>query len=115
MTELDIALHDSAARFVAAKEELERHSATCSPDRCICPTCAATALLLRVSLVKRGASLADAKRVLVHANDFAGAAHPYVASVRVDGQEVYRIHDRPDEVFAPDVIRDIQKALRRPQ
>jgi hypothetical protein len=120
MTPLDVALHDEAARIVA-RDELEArhreaaHMKHCTMGRCRCRTCAVTEALLRSELmVKHKARDFDARRVTVRANDFAGGAHPYIATVRIDGREVYRIHDRPDEVFAPDVLDDIIKGLRRP-
>jgi hypothetical protein len=81
---------------------------------CSCPTCGVAQLLLHSALEKRRVRDFDIKRVTIRACDFAGGAYPYIASVRVDGREVYRIHARPDEVFAPDVLDDIVKALRRP-
>ena len=106
MTPLDIDLHDRHATAA--------HEKHCTLKRCRCSTCGATEVLLRAMLARRGVRDFDAKRVFVRANDFAGGAHPYLASVRVDGREVYRIHERPDEVFAEDVMEDIIKALRRP-
>jgi hypothetical protein len=86
----------------------------CSLDRCRCPTCATTELLLRTALIRRGVRQEDTKRVALRAFDCGSAAYPYLASVRVDGREVYRVEQRPDEVFAPEVLDDITKALRRP-
>lgn len=85
--------------------------ARCALERCICPTCGVTTLLLRTALIRRGVSQADSKRVAVRANDFRGAAHPYLASVRVDGMEVARIQHRPDEALAEDVLHDIERRL----
>lgn len=87
---------------------------TCTVDRCVCPTCGVTQALLRAKLLARGVSKLDTPRLTVTACDFHGGAYPYIASVRVDGREVYRIHARPDEVFAEDVMADIISALRRP-
>lgn len=101
MTPLDVELHD---RHVAAA-----HAKHCTLDRCRCPACGAAELILRTYIP----TAEDRARVTVRATDFAGSAYPYVASVRVDGREVYRIHDRPDECLAPDVIQDVLKALRR--
>jgi hypothetical protein len=103
MTPLDGAAHDVAA------------AGACTLDLCRCPTCGVVEALLRAELAENHKVRDfDVKRVHVRANDFAGGAHPYLASVRVDGREVYRIHARPDEVFAHDVLEDIVKALRRP-
>lgn len=101
MTPLDVALHDAAKA---------RDGPTCS-----CPTCGVTLPLLRIALKLRGfASDELRRRVTLHPFDCGSAAYPYVASVRVDGREVYRIHHRPDEVFASDVLNDLEAALRRP-
>ena len=80
---------------------------------CGCPTCGVTALLLQGRLRQHGWSLTDIKRVHLQGSPLAGGT-PYIASVRVDGREVYRIERRPDEVFQPAVFDDIQRSLRRP-
>src|SRR5690349_25000587 len=79
---------------------------------CTCPTCGVTFKLLEAALRKRGVSPEDTKRVSINPTGFGGASHPYLASVRVDGQEVYRIMDRPDEALAADVLRDVELALK---
>lgn len=109
MTELDLKSR------IEADRKADVPGATCAIDgACSCPTCGVTAILLRAALFRRGVLLDDTKRITVRANDFRGGAHPYVASVRVDGAEVYRIHRNPDEVFEADVLDDIERALRRP-
>lgn len=101
MTPLDVALHDAAEA---------RDGPTCW-----CPTCGATFILLLAVLKRRGFSSDELRRrVVVRPFDCGSAAYPYVASVRVDGREVYRIHNRPDEVFEMDVLNDLETALRRP-
>lgn len=112
MTPLDIAIHDEAKRL-AAYDDLD-HGAYCTTGGCVCPTCEAAGLVLRAKLLARGVRSEDAKRVQLRANDFRGGAHPYLASVRVDGREIYRIMQRPDEALADEVLEDIQRALRRP-
>lgn len=113
MTPLDIALHDEAKRLVAREEIGRRDPPVCTLDRCRCPTCGVTELVLRSALRSRRVPQGDLPRVTVRANDFAGGAYPYVASVRVDDKEVFRIHARPDEALEPDVVRDVIRALRR--
>lgn len=105
MTPLDVELHD---RHVAAA-----HAKHCTLDRCRCPTCEAAEMILRASLIAHYVPKEDRERVTVRANDFAGAAYPYLASVRVDGREVYRINARPDECLDPEVIEDVIRALGR--
>lgn len=108
MTHLDL------LERIKADRAADVPGAHCTLDRCVCPTCGVTEVLLRAALSRRKVRNFDLKRVTLRANDFAGGAHPHVASVRVDGVEVYRIHARPDEVFAADVMQDIENALRRP-
>jgi hypothetical protein len=79
---------------------------------CRCPTCGVTTLLLRSKLRLRGLEEPDVKRVTVEGADFRGGAYPYIASVRVDGQEVFRIYRRPDEALEEDAIRDIERRLK---
>lgn len=127
MTPLDIALHDEAARF-AAREELgrreeeslhERHTAAAREkhrtleERCGCPTCGVVQVVLRSALASRGVSAADTRRVEVRGFDFGCAAYPYIATVEVDGRQVYRIHAMLNEVLAEDVLHDIEQALGR--
>jgi hypothetical protein len=87
-------------------------AAVCPVGGCRCPTCRMTELVLRSVLKSDG--FTDTDRVTIRATTCGDGSYPYLASVRVDGNEVYRIHDRPDEVFADDVLEDITKALRRP-
>lgn len=89
------------------------HMKHCTLDRCRCQTCGVTEAILRSALRSRKVPQEDLVRVTVRANDFAGGAHPYVASVRVDDREVYRIHARPDEALTPEVVADVIRALRR--
>jgi hypothetical protein len=85
----------------------------CPIDRpCPCPTCGVTLILLRNKLINHGFELADVKKVTLIGNDFRGASHPYIASLRVAGVEVYRVMQRPDEVLQDDVIRDVARQLR---
>jgi hypothetical protein len=79
----------------------------CTLDRCRCPACGVTELLLRAKF-----PAADRERITVTASDLGSCSYPYLATVRVDGTEVYRIHARPDEVFAADVLADIERRLR---
>ena len=88
-------------------------AAVCPIDRpCGCPTCGVTAVLLRLRMRRRGFTDEDAARLTVRAGGL-GGGHTHIASVRVDGREVYRIVNRPDEVFAEDVLADLERALRR--
>ena len=90
---------------IEAERRADVPGGVCTLDRCVCPTCKTTEVLLRAKL--------GTDRVTIITNDFRGAAHPYIASVRVDGKEVYRIQRRPDEIFTPDVLRDIVQALAK--
>ena len=92
------------------KERIEAERA-CDVPGGFC-TLDVTTALLRAKLRSRGAE--DTARVSIQHNDFRGASHPYLASVRVADREVFRIMRRPDEVFAEDVLDDIVAATRRP-
>jgi len=83
----------------------------CPDGRCACPTCGVVRELLRGNLVSRGATRLDAQRVTVEASNLGSCSHPYLASVRVDGREVYRIETDPDEALDPSVMDDIERAL----
>lgn len=87
--------------------------ATCTLERCVCPTCGVTELLLRSALAQVVPDF-NPSRVTIWTNDFRGGAYPYIATVRVDDVEVYRIHQQPDEVFGREVMADLRTALRRP-
>ena len=110
--------HISRVRRLAesARQWEAQDEGVCPIDRpCSCPTGGVTTLLVRGRLRSRGFSEKDAKRVTVRGNDFRGGAHPYLASVRVDGVEVYRIDERPDEALSDEVVSDIISALERNQ
>lgn len=102
-----------ALHYPKARIEAERASdVPGGPDeRCSFPTCGIAEQLLRVALRRAGAT-EDLSRVRVAAACDAGS-YPAVGSVRVDGQEIYRVHRDPDEVFDPEVVGDVLKALRR--
>lgn len=85
----------------------------CATGVCVCPTCGVAEVLLHSSLRYQGATPDELTRVRVVGYDFAGASHPYLASVKVDGREVYRIMSRVQEVLEPDVQDDVIAALRR--
>lgn len=55
----------------------------------------------------------DSGRITVETTACGDGSYPFLASVRVDGREVYRILSEPDEVFAADVLADLAAALRR--
>lgn len=78
---------------------------------CTCPTCGLTTALLRSELSGRGWDRADTLRVATIAPT--EASYPHLASVRVDGVEVYRVHADLAEVLDPEVLADIEAALRR--
>jgi hypothetical protein len=77
---------------------------------CRCPTCGMAELVLRSVLRLQG----DVQRITIRASACGDGSYPFLASVRVDGREVYRIMNSPDEVFQTDVLEDITAALRRP-
>lgn len=107
--------HLARVRKLAAQAEAweAQDTEVCPIDRpCSCPTCGITTMLIRSKLRKDGFSEDDARRVTVRGNDFRGAAHPYIASVRVDDREVYRIHERPDEALDAEVLADLERRLR---
>lgn len=79
---------------------------------CCCPTCGLTTQLVRGKLVSRGWSREDAARVTT-APPTEAASYPYIASVRVDGREVYRVHSDLAEAADADVMGDIEAALKR--
>jgi hypothetical protein len=81
-------------------------------ERCACPTCGVVDKLLRVALRRAGIEGAALDRVRVLPALDTGS-YPAIGSVRVDGCEVYRVHQRPDEVFEPSVVADILSALKR--
>ena len=68
--------------------------------------------MLRGALVSRGWSREDAARVLTMPPNEA-ASYPYLASVRVDGREVYRVHADLGEVLDIEIVEDVEQALRR--
>jgi hypothetical protein len=79
---------------------------------CRCPTCGLVTEVVRGNMVARGWSReAVQRRITVRAPD--EASYPYVASVRVDEREVYRVMDDLAEVFKGDVLDDIEAALER--
>lgn len=92
-------------------DHVRRIKALSSPLVCECRTCGAVTQLVRGKLVSRGWSREDAARVAT-APPLA-ASYPYLASVRVDGAEVYRVHSDLAEATDPEVIADVEAALRR--
>jgi hypothetical protein len=96
-----------------ALAEADKAAGRCPTGGCSCPSCGATTLLLRGALIRRGVNHAETKRVVIEPSMCGDGSYPFLASVRVDGREVYRIERRPDEVFAPDVLDDIVRAIGR--
>lgn len=76
---------------------------------CRCPTCGVATQLIRGRLVARGWSQEDAKRVVT--TPPSDASYPYLASVRVDGRETYRVLKDLAEVLDGDILDDIETAL----
>jgi hypothetical protein len=108
-------MNDPKRRIEAERAaDVPGEGAVCEPFRCRCPTCGTAELLLRTKLLARGYPKEDRARVSIQATACGDGSYPFIASVRVDGREVYRIMNAPDEVFAEDVLEDITKALRRP-
>lgn len=62
-------------------------------------------------MVTRGFSREDALKVRVLAGE--DGPHIGLATVTVDGREVYRIHERPDEALDPAVLDDVEAVMRR--
>lgn len=92
-----------------------RRARRAEPLVCHCRTCGLTTQLVRGKLVSKGWSREDAARVIT-VPPREDCSYPYLASLRVDGQEVYRVHADLAEATDPDVIRDVEAALnRRPQ
>jgi hypothetical protein len=63
-------------------------------------------------MVARGWTREDVQRITTTA-PLAPAAYPYVASVRVDKREVYRVHADLAEVLDGEVLDDVDAALSR--
>lgn len=94
---------DTAAAIASANQ-------VCAIDGpCRCPTCGIVEVLLHGKLVALGFTRNEAERVSVSAST---GIHPALASVRVDGAEVYRIEREPDEALHPDVLSDIINRLK---
>jgi hypothetical protein len=101
-----------ANRLRAAARDAQAQPEICAIDGpCRCPTCSIVEMLVHSELTGAGYSRNQAERVTVGAANFDGASYPYLASVRVDGREVYRIMRTPDEALAADVMDDIKTAL----
>lgn len=81
-----------------------------TPVICACPTCGVATQMLRGEMVSRGWDRAEAARIVTFPP--VSDAHPHLASVRVDGREVYRVHADLAEVMEPDVLDDVEAALR---
>ena len=79
---------------------------------CVCRTCGTVTAIIRGKLASRGWHGADLKRVVTRPPTEA-ASYPYLAAVRVDGAEVYRVVRDLAEATDPDVIADIEAALLR--
>ena len=92
-------------------DHIRRVKRLSTPLVCECRTCGAVTQMVRGKLVSRGWDREDAKRVTT--GPPSEASYPYLASVRVDGAEVYRVHKDLAEATDPDVIDDIEAALRR--
>ena len=93
-------------------DHVRRVRATQSPPLvCECRTCGAVTQIVRGKLVSKGWSRDDTKRVVT--GPPLDASYPYLASVRVDGAEVYRVHADLAEATNPEVIADIEAALER--
>lgn len=112
MTPLD---HIERVRKLAASAAAWQGQDDRPPGVCNCPTCGVVNARIRAELMRRGWDKPSVHHVHVEGYDFRGAAHPYLASVRVDGAEVYRVHSDLAEVLADDVMDDIENALRRHQ
>lgn len=84
-----------------------------TPTVCHCQTCGVANARVRAALAERGWSRSEIHHVNVVGNDFRGAAYPYIASVRVAGNEIYRIHTDLGEILQPEVIADIEAALTK--
>jgi hypothetical protein len=84
-----------------------------SPLVCECRTCGAVTQIVRGNLVSRGWSREDAARVTTAPP--MDASYPYLASVRVDDKEVYRVHADLAEATDQEVMADVEAALRRPR
>jgi hypothetical protein len=98
-----------------ASEGIEKLISTLSGEDkevCTCPTCGVVNARLRAELMRRGWSKAAVHHVHIEGYDCRGAAHPYLASVRVDGVEVYRVERDLAEAIDPDVLDDIERRLR---
>jgi hypothetical protein len=80
--------------------------------QCSFPTCGITDKLLRVALRRAGVEGEDLDRVSV-TSAVDTCSYPAIGSVRVDDREVYRVFRDPAEVFDPEVVGDVLKALRR--
>ena len=91
-------------------QEFGREEVCKIDGRCRCPTCGVVEAVLHGTLVARGFSRVEAERVTVGPGGL-GGGNDYLASVRVDGREVYRIERNPDEALDPAVIDDIERAL----
>ena len=79
-------------------------------DRCTCPTCCVVKAWLQGALVARGWPREAADTLTINAGT--DGPHAALAHVMVGNREVYRIHERPDEALDPDVLDDIEAALR---
>lgn len=91
-------------------DHIRRMKRQSEPLVCECRTCGLTTQLVRGKLVAKGWSREDAKRVTTRPPTEA-SSYPYLASVRVDGREVYRVHADLAEAADPEVIADIEAAL----
>lgn len=104
-------LAEQARQWEAQEDPYAKGQA--EPLVCHCQTCGVANARIRAALTSRGWSRSAAHHVSVVGNDFRGAAHPYIASVKVAGREIYRIHNDLAEVVEPEVIADIEAALKR--
>lgn len=92
--------------------EAQDDGPVCHDFECRCPTCGMVNEVIRGNMVARGWSREDTKRITT-APAAEGASYPYIASVRVDGQEVYRVLKDLAEVLDGDVLDDINAAMER--
>lgn len=85
----------------------------CSVSGSGCNLCGFIASLLNDRLRDLGVLSKDRFRVSVEATDLGSASYPYLASIRVDGREVYRVESSPSEAAHEDVLKDVKTALSR--
>lgn len=83
------------------------------PKVCTCRTCGVVNARIRGALSARGWPHSATHHVHIEGFDFRGGCDPYLAVVKVDGNEIHRAYEDLSELLDSSVLDRVEKALRR--